>query len=63
MFHFAWMGNKDVPDDIFKGRGQRLPNSPFGLNPYQHLHHAVILSALNPPPAHFCFPRRARLRF
>ena len=52
---FAWMGNKDTPDDIFNGRGQRLPNSPFGLNPYQHLHHAVILSALNPPPAHFSF--------
>ena len=52
---FAWMGNKDVPDDIFKGRGQRLPNSPFGLNCYQHLHHAAILSALNPPPAHFAF--------
>jgi hypothetical protein len=52
---FAWMGNKDTPDDIFKGRGQRLPNSPFGLNCYQHLHHAVILSALNPPPAHFAF--------
>ena len=52
---FAWMGNRDVPDDIFKGRGSRLPNSPFGLNPYQHLHHAVILSALNPPPAHFSF--------
>jgi hypothetical protein len=52
---FAWMGNRDVPDDIFKGRGQRLPNLPFGLNCYQHLHHAVILSALNPPPAHFSF--------
>jgi hypothetical protein len=52
---FAWMGNRDVPDDIFKGRGSRLPNSPFGLNCYQHLHHAVILSALNPPPAHFSF--------
>ena len=52
---FVWMGNKDVPDDTFNGRGQRLPNSPFGLNSYQHLHHAVILSALNPPPAHFCF--------
>ena len=52
---FAWMGNRDVADDIFNGRGQRLPNSPFGLNCYQHLHHAVILSALNPPPAHFCF--------
>jgi hypothetical protein len=52
---FAWMANKDVPDDVFNGRGQRMPNSPFGLNCYQHLHHAVILSALNPPPAHFSF--------
>jgi hypothetical protein len=52
---FAWMGNKDVPDDIFKGRGQRLPNSPYGLNLYQHLHHAAVLSALNPPPAHYAF--------
>ncbi len=52
---FAWMGNKDMPDDIFNGRGQRLPNSPFGLNLYQHLHHAVVLSALNPPPAHYAF--------
>ena len=51
---FAWMG-KDVPDDIFRGRGQRLPNSPFGLNLYQHLHHAALLSALNPPPAHYGF--------
>ena len=52
---FVWMGNKDTPDNIFNGRGYRLPNSPHGLNPYQHLHHAVILSALNPPPAHFAF--------
>jgi hypothetical protein len=52
---FVWMGNKDTVDDIFGGRGQRLPNSPFGLNPYQHIHNAVILSALNPPPAHFAF--------
>lgn len=52
---FVWMANKDTPNDILKGRGYRLPNSPFGLNPYQHIHHAVILSALNPPPAHFAF--------
>jgi hypothetical protein len=52
---FVWMGNKDVPDAIFGGHGQRLPNSPFGLNPYQGIHNAVILSALNPPPAHFAF--------
>jgi hypothetical protein len=52
---FVWMGNKDTPGGIFGGCGHRLPNSPFGLNPYQHIHHAVILSALNPPPAHFSF--------
>ncbi len=52
---FVWMGNKDTPDDIFGARGQRLPNSPSGSNAYQHIHNAVILSALNPPPAHFAF--------
>ena len=52
---FVWMGNKDNNDDIFNGHGHRLPNSPHGLNPYQHIHHAVILAALNPPPAHFSF--------
>jgi hypothetical protein len=52
---FVWMGNKDIQDGVFGGRGQRLPNSPFGLNPYQHIHNVAILSALNPPPAHFAF--------
>ena len=35
---FVWMGNKDTPDDIFGGRGYRLPNSPHGLNHYQHIY-------------------------
>ena len=52
---FVWMANKDAPDSIFGHRGHRLPNSLHGLNYYQHIHHAVILSALNPPPAHFSF--------
>ena len=51
---FAWMANKDV-EDPFTGRGTRLPNSPHGLNSFQHIHNAVVLSALNPPPAHFTF--------
>ncbi|MCW1841580.1 hypothetical protein [Prosthecomicrobium hirschii] len=54
---FAWMGNKDLPDDLFghlKG-AVRLPNSPHGLNDFQHLHQVAVLSALNPPPAHFSF--------
>lgn len=53
---FAWMGNKDIPDDYFQyDNAVRLPNSPHGLNSFQHLHNVVILSALNPPPAHFHF--------
>lgn len=53
---FAWMGNKDLPDDYFcTDRAYRLPNSPHGLNGYQHLHDVVVLSALNAPPAHFHF--------
>lgn len=54
---FAWMGNNDLPDDLFAHRpgAERLPNSPHGLNSFQHLHQVVVLSALNPPPAHFSF--------
>jgi hypothetical protein len=53
---FAWMGNKDLPDDFFgSAQALRLPNSPHGLNSFQHLHNVVVISALNPPPAHFRF--------
>lgn len=53
---FAWMGNKDINDDYFRSAAAiRLPNSPHGLNSFQHLHNVVVLSALNPPPAHFHF--------
>lgn len=53
---FVWMGNKDLPSDIFGHlRAERLPNSPHGLNGFQHAHAVVVLSALNPPPAHFRF--------
>lgn len=53
---FLWMGNKDVKDNIFGVAGaQRLPNTPHGLNQYQHFHNIVVLSALNPPPQHFRF--------
>lgn len=53
---FVWMGNKDL-DDAFFGRGgaKRLPNTPHGLNSFQGYHNVVVLSALNPPPAHFHF--------
>ena len=55
---FLWMGNKDLPDNVFGVAGaQRLPNSPHGLNGYQGFHNIVVLSALNPPPQHFCFLR------
>lgn len=53
---FAWMGNTDLPDDFFPQAGAvRLPNTPHGLNEFQHLHAVVVLSALNPPPVHFHF--------
>lgn len=53
---FAWMGNKDIPDDYFQcPNAVRLPNSPHGLNSFQHLHNVVVVSALNPSPAHFHF--------
>lgn len=55
---FLWMGNKDLPDNVFGIAGaQRLPNSPHGLNQYQGFHNVVVISALNPPPQHFGFLR------
>lgn len=52
----VWMGNKDLDDDFFGLAGaERLPNTPHGLNSYQSYHNVVVLSALNPPPAHFHF--------
>lgn len=52
---FLWIGNKDIPDDWFGSTGQRLPNTPHGLNDYQGIHNVVALSALNPAPSHFGF--------
>jgi len=53
---FAWMGNTDIADDYFGLLGAiRLPNSPHGLNGFQHMHHVAVLSALNATPAHFRF--------
>ncbi len=50
---FVWMANLDVPMSIFHDDGKnRLPNSPHGLNNFDHMNHAVILSALNFTPAH-----------
>lgn len=52
---FVWMGNKDLSDNLFTGQALRLPNSPHGLNCFQNVHNVAVLSALNPPPAHFAF--------
>ncbi|WP_126465127.1 hypothetical protein [Candidatus Terasakiella magnetica] len=56
---FVYMVNKDREDrvraDLTKHNGEQLPNSPYGLNEYQHLHQAVVLSALNTTPTHFKF--------
>lgn len=55
---FLWMGNKDLPDNVFGVAGaQRLPNTPHGLNQFQSFHNVVVISALNPPPQHFLFLR------
>ncbi|KDM66634.1 DEAD/DEAH box helicase family protein [Acidiphilium sp. JA12-A1] len=58
---YAWMGNTDQPDDLFGGQAVRLPNSPHGLNEFQHIHNIAVVSALNPPPAHFAFLRSVGL--
>jgi len=53
---FIWLGNTDLKDDLFgDAKAIRLPNSPHGINQYQHVNNTVLLSALNPPPAHFKF--------
>lgn len=49
---FLWQANKSVPDNFFKGAGQRLPNNPLGLNEFDNIHDVVFLSALNPSPTH-----------
>jgi hypothetical protein len=50
------MGNKDLGESFFSQPGaEKLPNTPHGLNNYQHVHNVVVLSALNPPPTHFYF--------
>lgn len=41
--------------------GEQLPNAPWGLNCYQHVHNAAILSALNPTPAHLKFLQSQKL--
>jgi hypothetical protein len=53
---FIWMGNTDLGNAPFAQVGaSKLPNSPHGLNSFQGYHNVVVLSALNPPPAHFHF--------
>jgi hypothetical protein len=53
---FIWMGNKDLSGGVFGvSNAIRLPNSPHGLNEFQHVHNVVVLSALNPSPSHFAF--------
>src|SRR6202035_1805111 len=52
---FVWQANKDVPDALFDGKGERLPNLPHGLNNYSHTNTVSFLSSLNPCSAHFRF--------
>lgn len=52
---YVWQANKRFPDKLFDLPGQRLPNSPHGLNAYSHIDDVVFLSALNPRPDHIKF--------
>lgn len=55
---FAFLANNDSADEakrFFRTQAQQLPNAPWGLNDYQHIHNVAILSALNPTPAHLGF--------
>ena len=52
---FVWQANKDVPDTLFNGIGDRLPNAPQGLNCYSHIDNIAFLSSLNPTSDHFRF--------
>jgi hypothetical protein len=52
---FVWQANKDVPDTLFDGNGERLPNVPHGLNSHSHINNVAFLSSLNPAPDHFRF--------
>ncbi|MEP3948117.1 hypothetical protein [Ascidiaceihabitans sp.] len=52
---FVFLANNDNAEDTkrcFGTKAQQLPNAPWGLNDYQHIHNVAILSALNPTPAH-----------
>jgi len=53
---FCWVGNNDIPDDLFGRHGSiRLPGVSNGMNEFQHIDHVVFLSALNRTPAHYAF--------
>ena len=52
---FVWQANKGVPDTLFDGEGERLPNMPHGLNCYSHINNVAFFSSLNPPTDHFRF--------
>lgn len=52
---FVWQANVSVPDTLFPGNAERLPNKPHGLNSYADIHNVVFLSALNPQTDHFRF--------
>ncbi|WP_262273425.1 hypothetical protein [Microvirga yunnanensis] len=49
--------NTDIKKPFFENC-ERLPNMAHGLNVYQHIDHAFLMSALNPPTPHFAFLKR-----
>jgi hypothetical protein len=51
---FVWSANKDIPDNTFS-HSNRLPQSPHGLNSFDHIDNVAFLSAHNLIPAHAKF--------
>src|ERR1700709_1535755 len=52
---YVYLANKDLTLPPCLQDGVPLPHVSHGLNHYQKFHNAMLLSALNPPPAYFGF--------
>ena len=47
---FVWQANKDVPDTLFDGAGDRLPNAPHGLNCFSHINNVCFSIVIKSTP-------------
>jgi hypothetical protein len=60
---FAWMGNKDVPDDIFKGRGPAVAKLTIRPEPIPTSTSCCGAVRAESAPGALRLPRRSGLRF